>query len=151
MEIVLYSTLIDFDVPGVILRNYTGRPATIPATTRTTQLAVSSRWNEYFEQTAIEATTVSGYRYLELSACYVAHAHRGRTEPVKSQIPNSKSQSKHTEFEIWILGFGISQNPHFTPNCTIRGEPPIDVIRPNAPELKVSANIEEVSRTFVRK
>src|SRR6185503_19954076 len=28
------------------------------------------------------------------------------------------------------------QNPYFTPNCMTRGVPAIDVIRPNAPELK---------------
>jgi len=41
------------------------------------ELIVVYGWNEYFEQTAIEPTTVWGYRYLELSACYIAHAHRG--------------------------------------------------------------------------
>ena len=36
-------------------------------------------WNEYFEQTAIEPSTVWGYRYLDLSACYIAYARRGAT------------------------------------------------------------------------
>jgi hypothetical protein len=43
------------------------------------ELIVVYGWNEYFEQTAIEPTTVWGYRYLDLSACYIAHAHRGTT------------------------------------------------------------------------
>jgi hypothetical protein len=139
--IVPYSTEIDFDVPGVILRNmywtsrydpgsnsfnpsgrleprdwafwapvpqpltngmvpvipgYTdaslGRPRTMVyardngryygeqwrrALALHPELIVVYGWNEYFEQTAIEPTTVWGYRYLELSACYIAHAHRG--------------------------------------------------------------------------
>ena len=139
--VVVYSALIDFDVPGVILRNmywtsrydpgsnsfnpggrleprdwafwgptpqpltngmvpvipgYTdaslGRPRTMVyprdngryygeqwrrALALHPELIVVYGWNEYFEQTAIEPTTVWGYRYLELSACYIAHAHRG--------------------------------------------------------------------------
>jgi len=34
-------------------------------------------WNEYFEQTAIEPTDAWGDRYLAMTACYAAHAHRG--------------------------------------------------------------------------
>lgn len=34
-------------------------------------------WNEYFEQTAIEPTNVWGDQYLRMSACFIAHAHRG--------------------------------------------------------------------------
>jgi hypothetical protein len=139
--IVLYSALLDFDVPGVILRNmywtsrydpgsntfnpsgrleprdwafwaptpqplvngmipvipgYTdaslGRPRTMVysrdngayygeqwrrALAFHPELIVVYGWNEYFEQTAIEPATTWGYRYLELSACYIAHAHRG--------------------------------------------------------------------------
>lgn len=41
------------------------------------ELIVVYGWNEYFEQTAVEPTTAWGNRYLELSACYIAHAHRG--------------------------------------------------------------------------
>ena len=41
------------------------------------ELIIVYGWNEYFEQTAIEPTTVWGYRYLDLSACYIGHAHRG--------------------------------------------------------------------------
>jgi len=41
------------------------------------ELIIVYGWNEYFEQTAIEPTNVWGYRYLELSACYIGHAHRG--------------------------------------------------------------------------
>jgi hypothetical protein len=33
-------------------------------------------------------------------------------------------------------GWCLPQKPYFTPNCMIRGVPSIDVIRPNAPELK---------------
>jgi hypothetical protein len=43
------------------------------------ELIIVYGWNEYFEQTAIEPTNVWGYRYLELSACYIGHAHRGTT------------------------------------------------------------------------
>jgi len=43
------------------------------------ELIIIYGWNEYFEQTAIEPSTVWGYRYLELSACYIGHAHRGTT------------------------------------------------------------------------
>lgn len=139
--VIVYSALIDFDVPGVILRNmywtsrydpgnnsfnpggrleprdwafwaptpppltngmvpvipgYTdaslGRPRTMVyprdngryygeqwrrALALHPELIVVYGWNEYFEQTAVEPTTVWGYRYLELSACYIAHAHRG--------------------------------------------------------------------------
>ena len=41
------------------------------------ELIIVYGWNEYFEQTAIEPTNVWGYQYLELSACYITHAHRG--------------------------------------------------------------------------
>ena len=36
-------------------------------------------WNEYFEQTAIEPTDAWGNQYLQTSACFIAHAHRGTT------------------------------------------------------------------------
>ena len=139
--IMLYSALIDFDVPGVLLRNvywtdrydpgrntfnpsrrleprdwpfwaptpqplvngvvpvipgYTdaaiGRPRTMvhPRNDRQMyreqwqralalhpELILVYSWNEYFEQTAIEPTDVWGNQYLEMTACYIAHAHRG--------------------------------------------------------------------------
>ena len=34
-------------------------------------------WNEYFEQTAIEPADAWGDRYLAMTACYAAQAHRG--------------------------------------------------------------------------
>ena len=139
--VVVFSSHLDFDVPGVTLRNlywspqyepgnnpfnangsleprdwafwaptpqplvngmvpvipgYTdaalGRPRTMVyprddgryyeeqwrrALMRHPELIVVYGWNEYFEQTAIEPTTTWGDRYLRLSACYIAHAHRG--------------------------------------------------------------------------
>lgn len=45
------------------------------------ELIVIYSWNEYFEQTAIEPTEAWGDRYLQWTACYVAHAHRGTTGP----------------------------------------------------------------------
>jgi hypothetical protein len=36
-------------------------------------------WNEHFEQTAIEPTEAWGDRYLQWTACYIAHAHAGTT------------------------------------------------------------------------
>lgn len=44
------------------------------------ELIIVYGWNEYFEETAIEPSNAWGYRYLELSACYIAQAHRGTTE-----------------------------------------------------------------------
>ena len=41
------------------------------------ELIVIYSWNEYFEQTAIEPTSAWGDRYLAMTACYAAHAHRG--------------------------------------------------------------------------
>ena len=41
------------------------------------ELIIVYGWNEYFEQTAIEPSTAWGYRYLDVSACYIRHAHRG--------------------------------------------------------------------------
>lgn len=38
-------------------------------------------WNEYFEQTSIEPTQAWGNQYLQWTACYIAHAHRGTTGP----------------------------------------------------------------------
>ncbi len=38
-------------------------------------------WNEYFEQTAIEPTAAWGDQYLQWTACYIAHAHRGTAGP----------------------------------------------------------------------
>ena len=35
-------------------------------------------WNEHFDWTAIEPTDAWGEQYLQLTACYVAHAHAGR-------------------------------------------------------------------------
>ena len=139
--IMLYSALLDFDVPGVVLRNvywtprydpgrntfnpnlrleprdwpfwtespqplvngivpvlpgYTdaalGRPRTMVHPRRDgefyrtqwnralslhPELIVIYSWNEYFEQTAIEPTDAWGDRYLSMTACYAAHAHRG--------------------------------------------------------------------------
>ena len=34
-------------------------------------------WNEYFERTAIEPTEAWGNQYLQMTACYIAYAHRG--------------------------------------------------------------------------
>jgi hypothetical protein len=34
-------------------------------------------WNEYFEQTSVEPTEAWGSQYLQSTACYIAHAHRG--------------------------------------------------------------------------
>ena len=36
-------------------------------------------WNEYFERTAIEPTDAWGDQYLRITACFIAHAHRGTT------------------------------------------------------------------------
>ena len=36
-------------------------------------------WNEYFERTAIEPTDQWGRQYLDMTACFIAHAHRGTT------------------------------------------------------------------------
>jgi hypothetical protein len=41
------------------------------------ELVLVYSWNEYFEQTAIEPTSAWGMQYLEISACFIAHAHRG--------------------------------------------------------------------------
>ncbi|MGH9255488.1 MAG: hypothetical protein ACRD3C_13085 [Vicinamibacterales bacterium] len=43
------------------------------------ELILVYSWNEYFEQTAIEPTEAWGDQYLEWTACYIAHAHRGAT------------------------------------------------------------------------
>jgi len=36
-------------------------------------------WNEYFERTAIEPTDAWGDQYLRMTACFIAHAHRGES------------------------------------------------------------------------
>jgi len=141
--IMLYSALIDFGVPGVLLRNvywtdrydpgrntfnpnhrleprdwpfwaptpqplvngvvpvipgYTdaaiGRPRTMVhprdngqmyreqwqrALALHPELIFVYSWNEYFEQTAIEPTNAWGNQYLQMTACYITHAHRGTT------------------------------------------------------------------------
>lgn len=41
------------------------------------ELIIVYSWNEHFEQTAIEPTEAWGNRYLQWTACYIAHAHRG--------------------------------------------------------------------------
>jgi len=41
------------------------------------ELILVYSWNEYFEQTAIEPTEAWGSQYLQISACFIAHAHRG--------------------------------------------------------------------------
>jgi hypothetical protein len=43
------------------------------------ELILVYSWNEYFEETAIEPTETWGDQYLKLTACYIAHAHRGTT------------------------------------------------------------------------
>ena len=43
------------------------------------ELILVYSWNEYFEQTAIEPTEAWGNQYLQMSACFIAHAHRGTT------------------------------------------------------------------------
>jgi hypothetical protein len=141
--IMLFSALVDFDVPGVVLRNiywtdrydpgrntfnpnrrleprdwpfwapapqplvngvvpvipgYTdaplGRARTMVhprangrmyreqwqrALALRPELILVYSWNEYFEQTAIEPTVAWGNAYLQMSACFIAHAHRGTT------------------------------------------------------------------------
>jgi len=143
--VALYSSPLDFDVPGVTLRNiywtdnyapgrnsfnpslgleprdwpfwaptpqplvngvvpvipgYTdaalGRPRTMvhdraggqtyreqwqEALARRPEFIVVYGWNEYFERTAIEPTDAWGNQYLQLSACFIGHAHRGTKGP----------------------------------------------------------------------
>jgi hypothetical protein len=43
------------------------------------ELILVYSWNEYFEQTAIEPTDAWGSQYLQMTACFIAHAHRGTT------------------------------------------------------------------------
>jgi hypothetical protein len=43
------------------------------------ELILVYSWNEYFEQTAIEPTDAWGDQYVRMSACFIAHAHRGTT------------------------------------------------------------------------
>jgi len=43
------------------------------------ELIMVYSWNEYFEKSAIEPTEAWGDRYLQWTACYIAHAHRGTT------------------------------------------------------------------------
>lgn len=43
------------------------------------ELILVYSWNEYFEESAIEPTEAWGERYLQWTACYIAHAHRGTT------------------------------------------------------------------------
>jgi hypothetical protein len=141
--VMLFSTRLDFDVPGVILRNvywsyrydpgqnvfnetlrleprdwpfwaptpqplangmvpvipgYTdaalGRPRSMLHERRNGQMyreqwqralalhpevILVYSWNEHFERTAIEPTDAWGDQYLEMTACFIAHAHRGTT------------------------------------------------------------------------
>ena len=41
------------------------------------ELILIYSWNEYFERTAIEPTDAWGNQYLQMTACYIRHAHRG--------------------------------------------------------------------------
>ena len=41
------------------------------------ELIIIYSWNEYFERTAIEPTEAWGDQYLQQTACYIEHAHRG--------------------------------------------------------------------------
>ena len=41
------------------------------------ELILIYSWNEYFERTAIEPTDAWGNQYLQMTACYIQHAHRG--------------------------------------------------------------------------
>ena len=43
------------------------------------ELILVYSWNEYFERTGIEPTSEWGNQYLNMTACYIAHAHRGTT------------------------------------------------------------------------
>ena len=43
------------------------------------ELILVYSWNEYFERSAIEPTDAWGDQYLQMSACYIRHAHRGTT------------------------------------------------------------------------
>ena len=41
------------------------------------ELVLVYGWNEYFERTVIEPTDAWGNQYLQMTACYIRHAHRG--------------------------------------------------------------------------
>jgi hypothetical protein len=43
------------------------------------ELILVYSWNEYFERSGIEPTAEWGNQYLNMTACYIAHAHRGTT------------------------------------------------------------------------